>query len=103
MTPVYPSLYPRIPAGRARRICDANRMIPVAIQGDLYSGKSTSRTCGVTPPGQCPARAPKHPSICNTNELHCEISGRSFVMASNALVQTLIDSDVKDRATAVLE
>jgi hypothetical protein len=35
--------------GWARRVCDAHRMIPVVIQGDLCSGKPAGGTCAVTP------------------------------------------------------
>jgi hypothetical protein len=40
-------------SGRARQICDANRMIPMVIQGDLYFGKCASGTFGVASSAQC--------------------------------------------------
>jgi DNA-damage-inducible protein J len=53
--------------------------------------------------GRDASQALQDPSgIRHANELHYGSVERIF-MASNALVQTRIDSDVRDRATAVLE
>ena len=49
-----------------------------------------------------PNQKAQAPGNCHSNELHSGFM-KGSTMASNALVQTRIDADVKEKATAVLE